>query len=153
MASRGGWTKEEERADASWKTGSDLKKERMARFVEWLLTPAELRNPPSKAKLAVELGVSEQTLRNYQKDPWFQRKLMADSRELARVEKLPDILETLYQQAVDPQNPRSVQAAKVFIEHVERVVPEDEAPIDVTSLSNEDLANLAVQLLQRISEQ
>lgn len=142
---------EGEPADASWKTGSDAKRERMARYIEWLLTPADLRNPPSKAKLADELGVHPQTLRNYQKDPVFQRRLMEEGREMARVDRVPDILESLYRQAKDDQNPRSVAAARAFLEHVEKMVPQGDSVENVEQMSNEDLANLAVQLLQRVN--
>lgn len=144
---------EGEREDASWQTGSEVKQERIDRYVEWLLTPRGLRQPPSKTKLAAELGVTPQTLRNYDKDPLFQKRLVGESRGLARVDKLPDILESLYQQATDILNPRSVAAAKALLDHVEKLAPQSEKEaVDVTQMDTEALANLAVQLLQRINE-
>lgn len=139
------------REGESWQTGSDDKRERMQAFIEWLLTPSDSRSPNSRAKLAEAMGVVPQTLRNYQKDPWFQRELMRQGRESARVEKLPEILENLYQQAIDPLNPRSVQAAKVFIDHVEKVVPSEADSADIESMSEEELGKLVVALVEKLN--
>lgn len=142
---------EAESDDASWKTGSEAKRLRMARYVEWLLTPAAERQPPSKAKLAESMGVTPQTLRHYQKDPVFQRQLQKDARALARVDQVPDILQSLYLQAIDQTNPRSVAAGKAFLDYVEKVTPGEDAPLDLENVTDEDLGRLAVELLQKLS--
>lgn len=139
---------DDRKQDWSWKTGSPEKRARMERFIEWCLTPQGQREPSSKAKLARELGVSEQTLRNYQRDPQFLKKVSDEARALARVDRLPDILDSLYVQARDPENPRSVTAARTLMEFMEKAT-EQEASVDVQSLSDEDLVQVALKLLHR----
>jgi hypothetical protein len=136
---------------ASWKTGSEGKRERMVVYIEWLMTPVVDRDPPSKQKLADALGVTTQTLRNYEKDPFLQRRLRDEVRAVARVDKIPEILNRLYEQATDPQRP-STQAAKVYLDYVERQVTEADGVIDVESMSSEDLVAAAMKVLQNFSQ-
>lgn len=160
------WGKEGE----SWKTGSQDKLDRMDEYLEWLLTPKDYREPPSKAKLAESLGITQQTLRNYDKDPHFQRRLMEDARTAAKVHKLPDLLEALYRIAqgenadgkrktnrfgeeVFPSPGASVSAAKVLIDHATALAPtSDVEAVDVKSMDQEQLANLAIALLNKLND-
>ncbi len=152
-ANRDWWgAAEGEPEDASWKTGSAAKEGRMARYIEWLLTPKALREPNSKAKLADELGVHPQTLRNYQKDPLFQRRLLEEGREIARVDQVPDILENLYNIARDPNHRQTVSAARTFLDHVERMVPPSGSTPDVKSMTSEELTEMAVRLLNEAAD-
>lgn len=138
------------REGESWKTGSSAKREGIAEYLEWLLTPTAERIPPTKTELAELLGVSVQTLRNWSKDAWLQRELGERGRTLARVERAQDILDSLYEQARDPENPRSVQAAKVLLDYMDR--PADQgATADPSELTDEELAEIALQILQRLS--
>jgi hypothetical protein len=115
------------------------------------MTPVVDRDPPSKQKLADALGVTTQTLRNYEKDPFLQRRLRDEVRAVARVDKIPEILNRLYEQATDPQRP-STQAAKVYLDYVERQVTEADGVIDVESMSSEDLVAAAMKVLQNFSQ-
>lgn len=132
----------------SWKTGSEGKKERMAVYLDWLLTPESERTPKTKTALAELLGVSTATLRNYSQDSWLQSNLSERSRSTARVERLPSILESLYRQAVDPDNPRSVQASKVYLDYLAKT----EAITQATDFSNMSDAELKEKILQALSE-
>jgi hypothetical protein len=123
----------------------------MVVYIEWLMTPVVDRDPPSKQKLADALGVTTQTLRNYEKDPFLQRRLRDEVRAVARVDKIPEILNRLYEQATDPQRP-STQAAKVYLDYVERQVTEADGVIDVESMSSEDLVAAAMKVLQNFSQ-
>lgn len=146
------WWGADEDGDVSWKTGSDAKKDRIDVYIAWLLTPAGEREPSSKAKLAEEMGVTAQTLRNYQKDPTFLRRLQDDARAHARVDRVPDILEALYNQATDPLNPRSVAAGKAYLDYIEKIQPLVESDLNVEEMDDEQLASLAVKLLQKVSD-
>ena len=141
---------EEEGQGWSWKTGSPEKKARMERFVEWTLTPANLREPASKAKLAVELGVHPNTLRNYQHDPAFQKAVTHRARSLVRTDRLPDVLDSLFVQASDPTNPRSVSAAKALLEFAQDTADVVEE-LDVKNMSQDDLVKVALELLHKVS--
>lgn len=122
----------------SWKTGYKDTQDRKEAYLEWLLTPEAEREPRTKRGLAESLGVSTQTLRNYAKDPWLQRELIQRGRALARVERATDVLESLYRQAKDPENPRSVQASKVFLDWIARTVDDPQLE-DLAELSDEEI--------------
>jgi hypothetical protein len=87
------------REGESFITGSEAKRENMADYLEWLLTPAAERQPATKTALAEAMGVSLQTLRNYTKEPVFQRELAERARAIARVDRVPQIMENLYRLA------------------------------------------------------
>lgn len=134
----------------SWKTGSSQKREGVAAYLEWLLTPEAERTPSSKRQLAEHLGVTTQTLRNWAKDVWLQRELANRGRTLFRVERAADVLESLFNQARDEDNPRSVQAAKVLLDYVDRGTESGPAE-DLQEMSDEDLAQVALEILQRLA--
>ena len=122
----------------------------MERFVEWTLTPANLREHESKAKLAVELGVHPNTLRNYQHDPAFQKAVTHRARSLVRTDRLPDVLDSLFVQASDPTTPRSVSAAKALLEFAQDTADVVEE-LDVKNMSQDDLVKVALELLHKVS--
>lgn len=134
----------------NWKTGSPDKRERLQAYAEWLLTPVEERVPSTKAELAELLGVSTQTLRNYSKDPWLQREVVEQGRGLNKVERVQDILDSLYRQATDPEKP-SVTAARTFLDWVGRQT-ELQAAVDYESLTDTDIAAVALDILRRMAE-
>ena len=139
--------------DWSWKTGDPGKKERMEVYVDWLLTPSTERVPSSKRELAELMGVSTQTLRNYAKDPWLQGELVRRGRALNRVERASDVLDALYQQAVDTENARSVAAAKAWLDWVNQQV-EPSLDTDIANMDLDELEALAESLaeLRRAAE-
>lgn len=105
----------------SFLTGSSEKEARIDAYIEWLLTRRADRDPTTKDELAAQLGVTAATLRNYDREPRVQAELQRRARGYAKVNRVPDILDTLYQQATDEGSSRSVQAAKVFLEYVEKM--------------------------------
>jgi DNA-binding transcriptional MerR regulator len=123
----------------------------MAVYVDWLLTPEADRTPPTKKELAESLGVSTQTLRNYLDDPWLQRTLVQRGRTLNKVERAQDVLEALFQQASDPTHPRSVQAAKVWLEWVNQR-HEENLSQDISDLSDEELLTLLTDMATEMAE-
>ena len=138
-----------DKQDWSWKTGSPAKKARMEKFIDWCLTPHDEREPKSKAKLAAEMGVSENTLRNYQREKTFQQQVQDRARAMARVDRLPAILDTLYEQATDPSNSRSVTAARTLMEFMSEATAEEKKSIDPKSMTDEDLVKVALELLHK----
>ena len=85
---------------SSWKVGDPGKRERMERYLEWILLPAESRVPSTQKALAAEMDVIPETLRRYAKDPWFQREKIGRERTLNRVERVGPVLEALYVNAL-----------------------------------------------------
>lgn len=142
---------EDRKQDWSWKTGSPEKRERMAAYLEWLLTPAGERKIKTKKKLAESLGITPATLRNYASESGFQREMAQRARETARVDQLPDVLAALYEQATDTQNPRSVSAAKEWLNYLRAAEAASEPEIDFESLSQDELNQVIAQLLRKAS--
>jgi len=132
----------------SWKSGSAGKRERMVVYVDWLLTPLDEQKPSTKTELAALLGVSTNTLRNYAQDAWLQREVAERARAEAKIERLPAILASLYSQALDETNPRSVSAARTYIEFLKNT--EDVRELEsLEDMSNDDLVNVVNELLAR----
>lgn len=109
-------------------TGNDvialaMKSDELEFFIEWLAIPASERPPElsSQKKVADHLDVSEQSLRNWKRDPRVQSKVSQIRTSRLQVEDLPNVYATLYLQATDPQNPRSVAASKLLIEEAHRL--------------------------------
>jgi hypothetical protein len=66
--------------------------------MEWLATPALLRTPEYQKDLAVELGVSRETLDNWKNTPLFQDEVNKTVRLPLR-DKLPEIYASLIKEA------------------------------------------------------
>ena len=87
------------------------------RFIAWLLTIKEEREPSSQAELASELGLGVATLRNWKKQTDF---LLAWNASYLRTIGSPaskmEIMSTLLQTATDADDPKHVQAGKAYFE-------------------------------------
>lgn len=138
----------ERKQDWSWKTGSPEKQANMECYMEWLLTPEEERKPRTKSGLADSMGVTPQTLRNYAKDPWLQRELVQRGRALNRVERAQSVLESLYLQSIDKDNPRSVAAAKVWLDWVNKQL-EPSLETDVSAMSDDELIGMLHEMITK----
>lgn len=119
---------------------------RMERYAEWYAAPALEREPATKKAMAELLGVSAETLRDYESDPRFQRKLMELIGSTIKVHKLPDVINALYAQASDPQHPRSVQAANTLLRWIEDTTPKDTKG----ALEDMSLEELRAELERRV---
>ena len=118
------------------------------RFILWLLTPKDEREPETQIELAEELGVGPTVLSGWKKDPEF---LVAWNQTYLRTIGSPDtkmkIMNTLMATATDGDDPKHVQAAKTFFE-IEGSLRPVKAQVDVnvsrppSDLSDEDLKRL-----------
>lgn len=135
----------------SWVTGGSAKKEGSALYIEWLCTPAEERVPRTKQAFADLLGVSTTTLRDWAQDVRFRSEMDERMRTTMRIEKAPDVLAALFSQATDTENSRSVAAAKVWLDHMNKTI-EGVAPKDMAEMSTDELAALAFALLESIGK-
>lgn len=121
-----------------------LEDPRHQRLVDWLTTPKTERKPSTAKELAVELEVSERTLRDWKERSYIraaweeQAKVVVGSPERAQ-----DVLEAMYQRAVDPLDAKQVQAAKLYLEAIDAIKP---PTVEVRSVS--DLAKVSDDELQ-----
>lgn len=118
---------------------------RKVRYMEWLTTAPSLRNPPSKAKLAKELGVDERTLRGWQRQPLFRQDWEANAQEVIRSpERTSEVLDELYRVATDPTAKNQVQAARLYLEATDAIKPK---PIEVKVTKPAELSDAELDAL------
>lgn len=103
---------------------------RVQRFIGWLCTIPEDREPRNQTALAEELGVSVSTLYHWKQDDEF---LGAWERQYRRTVGAPDkrqrVVDTLFDTATDRTDPRQVPAARAYLEAVDAIKPQK---IDIT---------------------
>jgi len=133
----------------SWKTGSSVKQANMEAYLDWLLVPEAEREPPSKAKFARQLGVTQQTLRNYERERWLQSELDRRARGLFKAAKLQDVVETMYEIATDSSAKNAVSAARLLLEWSSRKTADESDGVHLDEMSLEEL----LELVNRLAEQ
>lgn len=140
----------------SLKTGSERKRKRVEIYVAWLLTPAQEREPKTKAELAELLNVTTQTLRNYEKEPSFQRQMSEEARNAFRVAGLPEVIQHLSSIATGNQGKygekaspsAAVSAGKTLLDWLEKTRDIREDNVDLGDLTEGELVQLALRILQ-----
>jgi hypothetical protein len=121
---------------------------RKQRFLEWLCTIKDDRQPRLQKDLAAELGVNPMTLSTWRNEDaeflaeWTKRY----RKTIGSPERMQHVLDQLYATATDRTDPRQVAAAKEYRLAVEGVAP---ARLDVNvnsrELSDEALAELIAE--------
>jgi hypothetical protein len=127
------------------KLSPEARAKRMEMYAEWLALPSEMREPSTKKAVAEKLGVTYDTLKDYEADPRFHRLYTDRLNQEFKVERLGDVLNTLMQQATDPLSTRSVQAARLLLEWMEK---RDQFDTD-TVLSQLSLDEIRTELERR----
>ena len=103
---------------------------RRDRFLEWLCTIPQDRMPPSQSALAEELQVSHDVLRSWKKDPEFLALWESlYRRTIGSPERAGQVMQSLYETAIDRTDPRQVQAARAYMDQIEGARPQK---VDVT---------------------
>lgn len=92
----------------------------MEAYLEWVITPSQLRVPKLKKELAQSLGITISTLGNYDRDPWFQSQVLKRSRGLFKATSATDVISTLTAIATDKENKNAVSAARLLLDWMER---------------------------------
>jgi hypothetical protein len=134
------------------KRSTELKRHNMADYLEWYTTPKKKRNPSTKTAFAESIGVTDDTLRNYEKERWFQVEANKRMKSAFRIEKAQDVIDNLFDIAAkkwtdngSPAGP-SVSAAKVLIDWMDKSVEDQEA--DPSSMTDDEL----VRIYHRLGE-
>ena len=127
----------------------DLNDHRIRRFIEWLCTIRDERDPRTQTELATQLGVSSQTLGLWKNNPDFLAAWEYQYRKTTgSPEKQQAVLEALHATAIDRTDPRQVPAARAYLEATDAIKPKK---IDVTvtkatkDLSDEELNALLAE--------
>jgi hypothetical protein len=117
------------------------------RYIEWLTTVPQYREPRTERELARELDVYSKTLYNWKQDREFREIWQGESDEvIGGADRRQAVLETLYRAATDERNPRHVTAGKLYLEAVGAMAP---PKLDVT-ISGKALGMLTDDELERL---
>lgn len=134
----------------SWKTGSSIKQANMEAFVEWLLTPEVEREHRTRSDFAEWLGVTTQTLRNYERDAFVIAQLDKRRRAALKASKVDDILATLVRRATDDDaGAAGNAAAKIVLDYVEKQTAEVNAEA-MREMSDDELKQFIVAMYDRL---
>lgn len=133
-----------------------LEDPRHQRLVDWLTTPKQERQPSTMKQLAVELGVHDRTLRDWKERPDVREKWEDQSRKvIGSPERAQDVLEAMYQRAMDSTDAKQVQAAKLYLEAIDAIKPpmvEVRSVSDLAKVSDEELQSMIAATAQTMLE-
>lgn len=121
-------------------------------YLQWLTTAPRERDPRTLEAFAATLECAPRTLRDWKVRPEFRREW--DERATAIAgdpERTQRILDALYEQGIDGESPKQVQAARAWADIAGVIKPPkkvDGAPADLQSLSTEELDRMLTELLQ-----
>ena len=119
---------------------------RHQRALEWVTTAPAQREPKTQLALADEIGVSARTIRDWMERDDFKAawKSRVDSL-VGSPERTQRLLDSLYDEALDPQARNRVAAAKLYFEVTKAISP-PEVNVNVAAsardLSDERLREL-----------
>ena len=134
----------------SWQTGSSVKQGNMELFVEWLLLPESKREPRTRNEFADRLGVTTQTLRNYEKESFVVNALASRRRQAFKVADLDNVIRTLVGRATDPDaGAAGNTAAKILLDWADTQTAEMNAE-QLREMSDAELKQMLIQAYDRI---
>lgn len=129
--------------------------ERRESFLDWLCLPVEVREPKSQAKYAEMIGVTEETLRRWKKDPEFAERYRQHVASAFGPDTTKLVIEQLIQDATDmdlkPSERLKFKELYLKAAGFLRSQQEEERPvqtINVTQLSDAALRELIGQKAQ-----
>jgi len=130
-----------------------IKPEALEYFIEWAALSTKMRPKgiESQAKLAVHLGVTEQTIRNWKRDERVIDRIQQISVSAIRIERYSSLLDSAFEQAMDTKNPRSIAATKILLEEMNRHGHRQESTA-LSDKSNAELKALVAELYDEFDE-
>jgi hypothetical protein len=131
---------------------------RRQRYLDWLCTPTEEREPPTQTALAHELTIDPRVLVNLKRDPDFLRDWETQYRRtVGSPEKQHKVMNALFETATDRTDPRLVPAARAYLEAIDAIKPKK---VEVSlnnkpprELTQEELDDLLAAKAQRTIEE
>jgi hypothetical protein len=122
------------------------------KYLDWLCTPPMERQPGSKTKMAVELGVDVKTIRRWEKKPAFRDQWQERVDDIqGSPERTQGVLDMLYTKAMDGDT----KSAQLYLQATNRMAPptiELKNDRKAAELSDSDLDELIVALAAREKE-
>lgn len=122
------------------------------KYLDWLCTPPMERQPGSKMKMSVELGVDVKTLRRWEKKATFRDQWQTRVDDIqGSPERTQGVLDMLYTKAMDGDT----KSAQLYLQATNRMAPptiELKNDRKAAELSDTDLDELIAALAAREKE-
>lgn len=136
--------------DVLSKLGNDKRK---LRFLEWLCTADDLKDPLTAEELADELEVTSRTLRDWKKQPAFIKEWdRLAHKVVGSPENTMKLLDNLLKVGLDDQHRQMTAAARLWLQTTGKIVPKtdegDGSTSSLKDLSVDELKALAAQAAQ-----
>lgn len=128
------------RAPQIWPEDGSLP-ERVQRFVEWLLTPKQERDPDEQSQRAwaQKYGVATETTSTWKRDPRVRKAIEKRADELnVSVDRIQSVVNALFKNAENGD----VKAAALYLQYVDRLAPKRVIIEDrrLSDMSDDELA-------------
>ena len=131
---------------------ADEREWRQQAFLDWLCTIKDERNPSTQDALAAQLEVSESTLQSWKKDPAFLARWETQYRRtIGSPDRMKQVMDALFETAIDRTDPRQVQAAKEYRQAVEGVSPQQINVVTkpLRDMTDEEFDQIAAEYIAR----
>ena len=116
--------------------------ERQEKYLNWLVVPSPMRQPPTQEAYAKQEGVDSATLRRWQKKPYFKQEWQKRVEDLqGSPERTQKLMDTIYQRALGGDN----KAAQLYLQATNKLAPQQ---VNIThtqplnEISDKDLEEL-----------
>lgn len=109
-------------------------------YVNWLCTPLDDRESKTKTAWAAEHGVGYSTVKEWDRDDRVKWLIQASADKLNMgPERVQQVMNALFRKASNGDT----AAAKLYMEHVDKLKPPVDTNVDLSDLSDEEVAELA----------
>ena len=89
-------------------------------YVEWKTQPKEMRQPTAQADFAALHGISEDSLRRWQKTPWYREEIQRHFQRInVSPERIQQVMDAIHKEAAAGDVP----AAKTYLAYVTDLMP------------------------------
>ena len=117
----------------------DEREWRQQALLDWLCTIKDERMPPTQEAFAEQIDVQVSTIQKWKKDPAFLARWEAQYRRtIGSPDRMKQVMDALFETAIDRTDPRQVSAAKEYRTAVEGVSPQQ---INVTGKPLKDMTD------------
>lgn len=129
-----------------------LEDPRKLRLMNWLTTPPAEREPDSQNKIAIELGVTPRTIRDWKANPSFRALWEKQAKDIiGDPERVQMVLEKMYQHCLDDASAKQAKAWDLYLKATDSIKPPaiDLAAKKAAELTDAELEALIAEAAQR----
>jgi len=122
-------------------------------FIEWMATPENLRELRTYQAFADHHGISRGTLYFWKDQPETQSRIQAAVRQAFGIEKLGNVIDSLYSTATAGDgSSSSVTAARTILDWYHKTEPKESSIPALSELSDRQLRDLAAKMYDELDD-